>query len=290
MKILQGGIKLITSSDSIFPSGLTEIDDPPKELYMIGNEGLLNTRSIAIVGSRRCSEYGKKVAMKIASSACTNGFTVISGMAIGIDNFAHQGALKQGGNTIAVLGTGPDICYPPQHRKLYEDISDSGLIISEFEPGTKAMPYRFPMRNRIIAGLSEAVVVVEARIGSGSLITAEYANNQNKAVFAVPGNITSQYSLGTNRLIAEGAQAVATVDDIFCSLGVEPKATDEEMCELGETEKRIYEIIRAEGEVFPDRICQLLDMDPFTVSSIISALEIKGFTAFSMGRVIALKF
>ncbi len=284
------GIRYISRDTEDFPDKLRDISEPVEGLFVKGNTDLLYKKSIAIVGSRRCSEYGKRVAMKIAGAAAINGMCVISGMAIGIDNFAHRGALSEGGDTLAVLGTGPDICYPPQHRKLYEEICDKGLIVSEYSPGTEAMPFRFPQRNRIIAGLSEAVVVVEARAGSGSLITAEYADGQNKPVFAVPGNITSQYSLGTNRLITEGAQAVAVVDDIFNYLGIQPIASGDELEELGEDERRIYEYIKMNGEVFPDEICSKLEMDPFLVNSITSILEIKGFVSYSMGRIMAVKF
>ena len=284
------GIRYISCDMQEFPDKLRGLSEPVEGIYVKGNADLLYKRSIAIVGSRRCSEYGKRVAMKIGGAAAANGLCVISGMAIGIDNFAHRGALSEGGKTLAVLGTGPDICYPPQHRKLYEEICDEGLIVSEYPPGTEAMPFRFPQRNRIIAGLSEAVVVVEARAGSGSLITAEYADNQSKPVFAVPGNITSQYSLGTNRLITEGAQAVAVVDDIFNYLGIQPSASGEELEELGEDERRVYEYVKSNGEVFSDEICSKLEMDPFLVNSITSILEIKGFVSFSMGRIMAVKF
>lgn len=285
-----GGIRYISCDMDGFPDKLRGLSEPVEGIYIKGNADLLYKKSIAIVGSRRCSEYGKRVAMKISGAAAANGLCVISGMAIGIDNFAHRGALTKGGNTLAVLGTGPDICYPPQHRKLYEEICDKGLIVSEYPPGTEAMPFRFPQRNRIIAGLSEAVVVVEARAGSGSLITAEYADGQNKPVFAVPGNITSQYSLGTNRLITEGAQAVAVVDDIFNYLGIQPSASEDELEELGEDERRVYEFVKSNGEVFSDEICSKLEMDPFLVNSITSILEIKGFVSFSMGRIMAVKF
>ena len=284
------GIRYISCDMQEFPDKLRGLSEPVEGIYVKGNADLLYKKSIAIVGSRRCSEYGKRVAMKIGGAAAANGLCVISGMAIGIDNFAHRGALSEGGKTLAVLGTGPDICYPPQHRKLYEEICDKGLIVSEYPPGTEAMPFRFPQRNRIIAGLSEAVVVVEARAGSGSLITAEYADNQSKPVFAVPGNITSQYSLGTNRLITEGAQAVAVVDDIFNYLGIQPSASGEELEELGEDERRVYEYVKSNGEVFSDEICSKLEMDPFLVNSITSILEIKGFVSFSMGRIMAVKF
>ena len=249
-----GKIVYIPAECENFPERLMFENEPLKGIYCKGNAELLKKRSIAIVGSRKCSEYGKRVAMKIAQEAVSNGFCVVSGMAIGIDNFAHQGALQAGGNTIAVLGTGADICYPPQHRKLYGEICSRGLIVTEYPPG------------------------------------AELADSQNKPVFAVPGNITSQYSLGTNRLITEGALAVAVIDDIFRYLGVEPGLSEEELAELGEDERKIYELVKAEGELFMDEICARLDIDPFLANSVTAILEIKGFVTFSMGRVMPARF
>ncbi len=288
-KNYDGRTVTLSINDGDYPEKLKLINDPPKKLYLRGDLSLLKMRGIAIVGSRRCSEYGKNVAMKIAKACVTNGFAVISGMAIGIDNFAHQGALKAGGDTIAVLGSGTDVCYPKQHQKLYESIIDKGLIVSELENGVEPMPYHFPLRNRIIAGLSEAVVIVEARTGSGSLITAECADAQNKPVFAVPGNITSQYSLGTNKLIAEGAQAISVIDDIFYYLGVSPEASAEELESLGEDERKVYELVKDAGEIPQDFICCKLGLDPLTVSGLVSVLEIKGFVDHSMGKVIPVK-
>ena len=280
----------ITKDDSIYPGKLLEIKDPPQKLYLKGREDLLNRRSIAIVGSRKCSEYGKIVAMKIAGEAVMNGFCVVSGMALGIDNFAHRGALKAGGDTIAVLGTGIDICYPRQHRDLYDRIVEEGLLISEQEPGTGPQRYTFPLRNRIIAGLSEAVIVVEARADSGSLITAELGMNQNKLVFAVPGNITSMFSLGTNRLISEGAQIVTVIDDIFCQLGVEPRVSDEDLSELGKDELCIYSLVKENGEMSIDMLCFRTGMDFVAVNTCVSALAMKGFVDYRMGKVLAIKF
>ena len=288
-KNYDGRTVTLSINEGDYPEKLKLINDPPKKLYLRGDLSLLKMRGIAIVGSRRCSEYGKNVAMKIAKACVTNGFAVISGMAIGIDNFAHQGALKAGGDTIAVLGSGTDVCYPKQHQKLYESIIDKGLIVSELENGVEPMPYHFPLRNRIIAGLSEAVVIVEARTGSGSLITAECADAQNKPVFAVPGNITSQYSLGTNKLIAEGAQAISVIDDIFYYLGVSPEASAEELESLGEDERKVYELVKDAGEIPQDFICCKLGLDPLTVSGLVSVLEIKGFVDHSMGKVIPVK-
>ena len=287
---LSSKLNMITMDDLRYPKLLKEISDPPEIIYYKGNTDLLNKRCIAIVGSRRCSEYGKNVALKIAKQASINGFCVVSGMAIGIDNFAHQGALKVGGDTIAVLGSGVDVCYPKQHMKLYKEISDRGLIISELPYGTEPMPFSFPQRNRIIAGISEAVVVVEARTGSGSLITAELANTQGKLVFAVPGNITSQYSLGTNKLIVEGAQPLTVIDDMFHLLGVSPKVDPEELEALGSDEREIYELVAGIGEIPLDLISAKTGMDPFLVNSVVSVLEIKGYVDYNMGKVIPIKF
>ena len=281
---------VINIYDEEYPALLKEIDNPPPKLYYKGNKLLLKKRSIAIVGSRRCSEYGKNVALKIAKQAAMNGFCVVSGMAIGIDNFAHQGALRVGGETIAVLGSGTDICYPRQHLKLYSDIASHGLILSELADGTEPKPYSFPLRNRIIAGISEAIVIVEARTGSGSLITAEHANAQNKPVFAVPGNITSQYSLGTNKLIVEGAQPLTVIDDLFYYLGVNPEADEKELEELSADEKEIYKLVKENGELSMDSICLMTGKDPFMINSLVSILEIKGFVDYSMGKVMAIKF
>ncbi len=280
---------MLSCDDRVYPEVLRNIKDCPKSIYLRGDTSLLEVPGIAIVGSRRCSEYGKNVAMNVAKACVVNGFSVISGMAIGIDNFAHQGALKAGGKTIAVLGCGTDICYPRQHQKLYESILDRGLIVSELPDGTEAMPYNFPMRNRIIAGLAEAVVVIEARTGSGSLITAERAVDMGRPVFAVPGNITSQYSLGTNKLIADGAQALSVIDDLFYYLGVSPEATEDELEGLGDDERKVYELVKSTGETPQDIICMRLGMDPLTVSGIVAVLEIKGFVDHSMGKVIPVK-
>ena len=284
------GSRTIDITEDDYPDLLKKIDVPPPRLYYRGRKEFLKKRCIAIVGSRRCSEYGKNVALRIAKQAVLNGFCVVSGMAIGIDNFAHQGALKAGGDTIAVLGSGTDVCYPRQHARLYSEIIRTGLIISEYPDGTEPMPYSFPLRNRIIAGISEVVVVVEARTGSGSLITAEACNAQGKPVFAVPGNITSQYSLGTNKLIVEGAQALTVVDDLFHYLGVAPGVDPEELESLGKDERKIYELVKEKGELPMDVLSALTGSDPLLISSIVSVLEIKGFVDFSMGKVMAIKF
>lgn len=283
-------ITKINIDDEIYPEKLRKIYSPPMELYLIGNISLLNKKSIAIVGSRRCSEYGKIVAMKIGSRAAASNVTVVSGMASGIDSFGHQGSLKAGGDTIAVLGCGIDICYPNSNIKLYEEIAEKGLVISEFPIGQKPLPYNFPIRNRIISGLSEKVVVVEAQTKSGSIITAELANEQGKEVFAVPGNINSQYSLGTNKLISDGAQIVSTIDDIFCEIGNNEVYDADELNNLGKDEKRIVEFVRRNGETEMEKVCSELNISPSKINGLISILEIKGYVSYSMGKLFAINF
>jgi DNA processing protein len=271
-----GKIGYIPAECENFPERLMFENEPLKGIYCKGNAELLKKRSIAIVGSRKCSEYGKRVAMKIAQEAVSNGFCVVSGMAIGIDNFAHQGALQAGGNTIAVLGTGADICYPPQHRKLYGEICSKGLIVTEYPPGTEAMPYRFPQRNRIIAGLSEAVVVVEARSGSGSLITAELADSQNKPVFAVPGNITSTRSVGCNNLIYEGANMVRSGEDILELLSISTKSRQEKKeIILDKDEKKLYSLLEEGYKTF-DELIENSGIMPMEMSEILLKMELDG--------------
>ena len=171
-----------------------------------------------MVGSRKSTLYGREITLKLSAELAAMGITVVSGMALGIDTWAHQGALDAGGRTVAVLGSGVDICYPARNRRLKEDITRQGAVISEFPPGTTPVPQNFPQRNRIISGISLGTIVVEAMERSGALITADFALEQGREVFAVPGNINSPYSRGCNRLIKQGAKLVEKVDDILDEL------------------------------------------------------------------------
>lgn len=283
-------IRIIKKEDKAYPELLKEIPDPPEALYCIGDTELLKSKGLAVVGSRKCSEYGRTTAMRIGKTAAGNGITVISGMAKGIDSFAHIGALRAGGKTIAVLGCGADVCYPRENIKLYDQIADEGLLVSELPPGTQPKPYTFPRRNRIISGLSMAVTVVEAGTGSGALITAETAAAQGRDVFAVPGNINSQYSLGSNKLLTDGAIPIAVVDDIFIGMGIEPKLYEEETEKLGEDERLVYELIKKNGEVTVDFICRELGKSPAFVNGVVTVLEIKGLAAYNLGKIFIAKF
>lgn len=242
-------IQIIDQMDEIYPTLLREIPNSPWTLFVKGNISCMQTPCIAIVGARKCSEYGYEVAKKIGEQLSNRGITVVSGLALGIDEAAHKGALKNG-NTIAILGTGIDICYPKQNSRLYDQISYEGLIISEYAPGVPGLCHHFPQRNRIISGMCLGVVVVEAAKKSGSLITADFALEQNREVFAVPGNITSKLSEGTNILIQQGAKLIISIEDILEELPTkiccqtnekkQIKNTKETKVKLAHPERMVY--------------------------------------------------
>jgi DNA processing protein len=207
-----------------FPPLLRAIHDPPKHLHLRGGAtpDLLQRPSVAIVGARACSPYGAQVARMLGRELAAAGIVVISGLARGIDGEAHRGALESGGHTVAVLGCGIDRDYPATHASLACKIAERSLIVSEYETGVEPAPWRFPARNRIIAGLCAATVVVEARERSGALITADFALEEGREVFAVPGEITSALSAGTNALLRLGATPLTTADDVLETFGLEP--------------------------------------------------------------------
>ena len=211
--------EVITILDPLFPSQLKEIDNPPPLLFTRGDIALLSQPQIAIVGSRNPSPIGKQIALDFAQSLSNQGFTITSGLALGIDAASHQGALNATGLTIAVTGTGLDRVYPARNKQLATDIATTGLLISEFPPGTTAKANHFPRRNRIISGLCLGLLVVEAAKKSGSLITARMALEANREVFAIPGSIHNPLARGCNALIKEGAKLVENTQDIFDELG-----------------------------------------------------------------------
>lgn len=213
--LASGNDKNIICFDSPdYPQQLKEISNPPLLLYTQGDYSLLTQPQIALVGSRKCTPYGQEKAYQFAGELCESGFAVTSGLAIGVDGFAHQGALDKQGKTIAVLGTGLDNIYPKRHKNLAQQVSDQGLLVSEFWPDAPAVASNFPRRNRIISGLSLGVVVIEASKRSGSLITARYAIEQNRDVFALPGSIDNPEACGCHHLIQQGAKLVINIQDI----------------------------------------------------------------------------
>lgn len=215
MKMAQElGVTLIPIGDERYPEALTQIHEPPLLLYAKGRVDILKDFSIAIVGSRKATSYGKMVAMNLARDLARYSVTIVSGLAYGVDSSAHVGALKVG-KTVAVLGNGIDIVYPLANKRVFEEIAEKGCIISEFPFGTKPQKWTFPRRNRIIVGLSMGVVVVEAAKRSGSLITARLALEEGREVFAVPGEIFSKTSEGTNNLIKNGAKCVTSFEDVL---------------------------------------------------------------------------
>lgn len=213
--LAERNIALVCPDDSRYPALLRTIADPPALLYCKGDLECLARPAVAVVGSRAASTYGRRIAFELAGELARRGICVVSGMALGIDGEAHRGALAAGGSTIGVLGCGIDVVYPRRHGQLYREMEARGLLVSEYALGDRPEGFRFPERNRIISGLALGVVVVEAGIQSGSLITARLALEQGREVFAVPGRVDSAKSRGAHRLLQEGAKLVQGADDIF---------------------------------------------------------------------------
>ena len=213
----------LARSDTRYPPLLLQLHDPPRRLYVRGRPDLLPEPTVAVVGARSCSPYGAQVARELARELAAAGVVVVSGLARGIDGEAHRGALA-GGRTVAVLGCGIDRDYPRSHADLARRIRERGAVVSEYPPGVEPAPWRFPARNRIIAGLCLATVVVEARERSGALITADFALELGREVFAVPGEITTALSAGTNDLLRQGAAPLLSARDVLAALGLEPEA------------------------------------------------------------------
>ncbi len=284
-------IKVIKKGDSIVPDFIWKMEESPETLYCIGDESLLTTRAVAVVGARKCSQYGRQIAMQTGKILAENSVTVISGMAAGIDGYAHRGAIEGNGKTIAVLGCGPDICYPESNRKIYEHICEEGLVISEYPPGTNPRPWFFPMRNRLISAFSEMVVVVEAGKESGSIITAEKAAEQGKEIMAVPGNISSILSQGTNRLIADGAAVMTCITDVLETIGIKPaeKSSEEILSGLGKDEETVVKIIMRQGETTVEELSNITGKSPSQISGIVAVLEVKGILSYSMGKIFIAK-
>ena len=219
-RLMEQGIGFVSLEQPEFPEKVRHIHNPPYALYYVGKLPEENRKTVAIVGARTRSAYGSQVATELGKTLAQNGVQVVSGLARGIDRDAHQGALDGGGDTYAVLGCGVDICYPNENKYLYNKMIETGGVISEYTPGTKPVPGQFPARNRIIAGLCECIVVVEAKEKSGSLITADFAMEEGRDIYAVPGRICDALSQGCNRLIKQGAGALINIDDFLSDLDV----------------------------------------------------------------------
>jgi DNA processing protein len=276
------GGKIVTLKDDNYPRRLKEIYDPPALLYLRGELKKEDELAIAIVGSRKTSPYGRWFTEKIGEDLARHGITVVSGMARGIDAVAHKGALQGGGRTIAVLGCGVDVIYPSENRNLFYQIIEQGAILSEFPMGSPPEGGHFPRRNRIISGLSIGVAIVQAGAKSGSLITARYALEQGREVFAVPGNVGAEGSRGTNQLIKEGAKLVESSEDILEEIlpqwsreGETVQKAETPVSGLTEEEKILYGLLE-ETPLHIDTIIRESRWDPGKVSSLLLNLELKG--------------
>lgn len=289
------GVKVLTIFDAGYPVSLKEIYDPPIVLYVKGEFKQEDKLAVAIVGSRRCSYYGRDTAARLAAELANLGITVVSGMARGIDTAAHSGALKASGRTTAVLGSGLADTYPPENRRLAQMIAESGAVISEFPMTMKPLAENFPRRNRIISGLSLGVVVVEAAKDSGALITARCAAEQGREVFSVPGQAGVTNSFGTNRLIRDGAKLVETAADILEELvplakqylassdkGIRRKK--EIPAGLNSEEIRILQLLEA-GPMYVDQISEESSISIAVTSSALTGLEVKGLVRREPGNV-----
>ena len=272
------GAKPLTLDDGDYPARLRSIADPPPILYVRGELLPEDDLSVAIVGTRRATAYGRQAAERFARGLAENHVTVTGGLARGIDTFAHRAALDAGGRTIAVLGSGLDIIYPSENRKLSEEIAEQGALISEFPLGTKPDAVNFPRRNRIISGLSAATLVVEAGETSGALITAEFALEQGRDVLAVPGNIFSPVSRGPNRLIADGARPVCEMRDLLEGLKLEAAVEQRDARRAlpeSDTEAALLRSLSHEP-VHIDEIRRTVCLPMSVVSSTLTMLELKG--------------
>lgn len=288
-KQIKKRIQRMTSGQPVYPALLKEIRDYPKELYYIGDPKLLEEKCVSIVGSRKTNQYGRSTAYSFGKALGQRGIIVVSGMAVGIDTCAHEGALQEKGNTAAVLACGLDLCYPPRNRELKGKIESAGIVLSEYPPGTAAQRYYFPQRNRIISGLSPLTVVVQAGNRSGALITAELAADQGRDVGAVPGNIDSEYNLGSNKLLREGAFALTGVQDLLEASGVSVLSEPEAERMLSDEEKQLYFLLCSHGEMSLDQLAFYLKKTVNEVGSLAIVMEMKGIVFSAMGKVFIAK-
>ncbi len=277
-KLAQQGIKTLTWDDPDYPAHLRQIPDPPPLLYIRGELTSADEWAVAVVGTRRASAYGKTMTQRLVTDLALNQVTIVSGLARGIDAEAHRAALKAGGRTIAVLGCGLDLIYPPEHRNLAREVVERGALIGEYALGTHPEASNFPPRNRIISGLSLGVLVVEAGLKSGALITADYAADQGRDVFAVPGNLFVRSSAGTNRLIQEGAKLVMGAEDILEELNLMMVAQQAEVRAVvpeSQTEALLLQYLSLEP-VHVDEISLQSGLPIADVTSNLALMELKG--------------
>ncbi|MCX6065495.1 MAG: DNA-processing protein DprA [Chloroflexi bacterium] len=277
-RVEKNSISILTWDDADYPAHLKEVDQPPPVLYVRGAITADDGWSVAIVGTRAVTPYGRQVTEELATVIAQNGVTVVSGLARGVDAIAHSAAIKAGGRTLAVLGSGVDKIYPPEHRSLAEKIFSQGAVISDYAPGTPPDSANFPPRNRIISGLSMAIVVVEAGDTSGALITAEFAAQQGRDVFAVPGLVYAPQSRGTNRLIANGARVYLQPNDVLEALDLTRNVERREVRRAvpsDETESALLRLLDAQP-AHVDEIRARLGLPIEKISAALTMMELKG--------------
>jgi len=296
--VKQKGYQIVTMTDNDYPQLLLQIPDPPPFLYVYGNLDR-SIKNIAVVGSRNATTYGISTTKQLCENLASNGITVVSGMAIGIDTAAHEGALMGKGKTIAVLGSGLERVYPSENIKLFHKIAVSGAVISEFSLMTEPEAHNFPVRNRIISGVSLGTVIVEATKKSGSLITARLAAEQNREVFAVPGSIHSFKSTGTHTLIKQGAKLVEQTQDIIEELApliqghaatenTNQNKTTDKLPPFSSEELTVYKAL-GPYPVHIDEVVRKISMEPGKLSSILLKLELKGVVLQTPGKLFSIK-
>lgn len=277
-KIQSLGVKVLTWDDEGYPRHLKEIDQPPPVLYIRGTYVPEDEWAVAIVGTRRVTAYGRQVAEEVAATLARSGVTIVSGLARGVDSIAHQAALIAGGRTLAVLGNGVDLVYPPENRRLASQITEHGALVSDYAIGIPPDGANFPPRNRIISGLSLAVIIIEAGMTSGALITASFAAEQGRDVFAVPGNINAPQSQGTNRLIRDGAQPLLNPQDVLEALNL-TMVTEHRAVRVAlpsdPVESRLYKLLSQEP-MHVDELRAQTNMPIETVSATLAMMELKG--------------
>ncbi len=286
----QAGVRVIVWGDAEYPRRLQEIASAPPILYLRGTLDSGDEAAVAVVGARHATAYGEALANELAGELARRGLTIVSGLARGIDAAAHRGALEAGGRTAAVLGSGLDHVYPPEHRNLAVEVAAHGALVSEFPLGTPPLRLHFPRRNRIISGLSLGVIVVEAGVGSGALITAHHALEQGREVFAVPGRVHARYSEGCNRLIKAGAKLVESWEDVLSELVPHLRsrpsrpAAPAPLPTLTQAEERVFSIL-AEGPQHIDSLIVRAGLAGGRVASALVGLEMKGLVRQLSGKV-----
>lgn len=271
----QAGVTTVSYLDDDFPENMKSVPHMPPVLFVRGRLEARDRLAVAVVGTRRATHYGAQAAERLATELAQAGVTVVSGLARGIDTDAHRGALAGNGRTIAVLGCGIDQCYPPENRKLLEQIVEHGAVLTEFPPGVGPLAMNFPKRNRIVSALARAVIAVEAGEKSGVLNTVAWAVEQGRTVFAVPGRLTDPQSIGTNRLLRDGALVVTAVEDILAELGVSRRPEKRVPVEIGAELKPVFDYLGADP-LHIDEICEGVGLPMARLLSLLLELELKG--------------